>query len=79
MLTRNTGDGSKRLAALGLVPGGVSKDLHQTRLYGTIALMGAAHGGPPFGLWHILTESIPEAALIVTVLCRIVANIFSVW
>jgi hypothetical protein len=32
----------------GLVPGGVSKGLHQTCLYGTIALMGAAHGWSSF-------------------------------
>jgi hypothetical protein len=32
----------------GFVPSRVSKDLHQTRLYGTIALMGAAHAWSSF-------------------------------
>jgi hypothetical protein len=42
--------GRQGLHMSGFVPGRVAKDLHQTRLYGTIPLMGAAHGCPPFGL-----------------------------
>jgi hypothetical protein len=50
----------------GFVPGGMSKDLHQTRVYGTIPLMGAAHRCSSSEATVMYSEeSVPEGALIV--------------
>jgi hypothetical protein len=58
--------GRQGLHMPGFVPGGMSKDLHQTRVYGTIPLMGAAHRFSSSETTVMYSEeSVPEGALIV--------------